>query len=256
MRSRENYCQIETYRQLSLLVEMYGFTKEHRSIRNAAEFLFSFQAEEGDFRGIYGTQYATTYQGAIMEVLIKAGYADDPRIENGFKWLLSVRQDDGGWAIPVRTAGIKYSDFLGSTDYPDPVLPVRSKPFSHLVTGMALRAYAAHPEYRQSPEAISAGKLLASRLYKKDAYPDRSDIGYWERVSYPFWFTDIISVLDSLSYLGFTGQEPAIASALERLRDRQREDGFFELKLLRDKDKDLPYWICLATCRLFKRYYG
>jgi hypothetical protein len=146
IRSQENYNQIETYRNLRDLVEKYGFTRKHESIQKAAKFFFRFQTEEGDFRGIYGTQYTTTYSGAIMELLIKAGYENDHHILKGFEWLLSIRQDDGGWAIPLRTAGKKLDSLNGS----ELIQPVKSKPFSHLVTGMVLRAFAAHPKYRKS----------------------------------------------------------------------------------------------------------
>ena len=112
-----------------------------------------------------------------------------------------MRQEDGGWTIPFRTSGMNLKEALGKNE---PISTDQSKPFSHLVTGMVLRAFAAHPEYRESDEAREAGELLASRFFKPDKYPDRRDKKYWERVSYPFWFTDIVSALDSLSLLGFT----------------------------------------------------
>lgn len=74
IRSQENYNQLETYRKLGILVEKYGFYKKHPSIKKAADFLFKFQTNEGDFRGIYGNQYTPNYSAAIMELLIKAGY--------------------------------------------------------------------------------------------------------------------------------------------------------------------------------------
>ena len=43
-------------------------------------------------------QYACYYTGAILSLLVKAGYEDDPRIEKGFQWLLSMRQKDMGWS--------------------------------------------------------------------------------------------------------------------------------------------------------------
>ena len=251
IRSQENYNQIETYRNLRDLVEKYGFTRKHEAIQKAAEFLFKFQTEDGDFRGIYGTQYTTTYSGAIMELLIKAGYENDHHILKGFEWLLSIRQDDRGWAIPLRTAGKKLDSLNGL----ELIQPVKSKPFSHLVTGMVLRAFASHPKYRKSESAKKAGELLISRFFKSDKYSDRKGKDFWEKVSYPFWFTDIISSLDSLSFLGFTRDNSQIAEALERLKSRQTEDGLFDLKIVRGADKNLPYWICLAVCRLFKRYY-
>ena len=53
--------------------------------------------------------------------------------------LPAIRQRDGGWAIPMRTLGHRYRDFLDVERYPEPLAPDRSKPFSHLVTGMVLR---------------------------------------------------------------------------------------------------------------------
>ncbi len=251
--SREKYEQLETFRQFGILVEKFGFTREHPSIEHAARFLFSFQTEEGDIRGIYGDQYATTYVGAIMELLIKAGYADDPRIAKGFRWLLAMRQSDGGWAIPLRTVGVPFKEFFDLSRQQKPIAPDRSKPSSHLVTGMVLRAFAAHPLRRQSAEARHAGELLATRLYKRDFYGDRGDVSYWERVSYPFWFTDIVSALDTLSRLGFGADAPTISTAIDRLREVQRVDGTFGFKLVRGKGKDHPWWICLAVCRSLKR---
>ncbi len=252
IRSQENYNQIETYRILRDLVEKYGFTRKHEAIGKTAEFFFRFQTEEGDFRGIYGNQYTTTYSGAIMELLIKSGYQNDPHILKGFDWLLSIRQYDGGWAIPLRTAGKK----LDALNGPELIQPIKSKPFSHLVTGMVLRAFAAHPEYRKSESAEKAGQLLISRFFKSDKYSDRRDKNFWEKVSYPFWFTDIISALDSISFIGFTKDNFQIAEALEWLKNQQTKEGLFDVKIVRGADKDLPYWICLAVCRLFKRYYG
>ena len=252
IRLQENYNQLETYRQLGFLIEKHGFNTQHQAIQKAVEFLFSFQNEEGDFRGIYGNQYSPNYTAGIMELLIKAGYGDDPRIEKGFKWLLSVRHDDGGWAVPIRTNNAKWSDVMND---PEPLEPNRVKPFSHMITGVVLRAFSVHSKYRNLEEAKLAGELLASRFFKPDKYPDRKAVDYWLRVSFPFWFTDIVSSLDTLSKLGFTSSHPQIDLALNTLRDRQLENGLWDLKLLKTKDKDLPLWIALAICRIFKNFY-
>ena len=254
IRSQENYDQLETFRQLGVLVEKFGLTRQHSSVERAAGYLLSFQSDEGDLRGIYGNQYATTYVGAILEVLIKAGYSDDPRIAKALDWLLAMRQRDGGWAIPVRTVGVPFPEFIDVERHPQPRAPDRSKPSSHLVTGMVLRAFAAHPAWLNATEVRHAGALLANRLYERDAYSDRGEVSYWERVSFPFWFTDIVSSLDSLSRLGVDPNTPTIPTALTRLRELQRADGTFAFKLLRAKDKDLPWWICLAVCRSLKRW--
>src|SRR5581483_3445988 len=66
IRSQENYDQLETFRQIGILVEKFGMTRQHSSVERAAAYLLSFQTDEGDLRGIYGKQYATTYVGAIL----------------------------------------------------------------------------------------------------------------------------------------------------------------------------------------------
>jgi hypothetical protein len=248
----ENYNLLETYRQLGFLVEKYGFTKEHDAIKNAAEYVFSCQMDEGDIRGFYGTQYSPNYTAAITELLIKAGYENDRRIENILEWLLSMRQEDGGWAIAMRTNNAKYLDVVKN---PIVFEPNRKKPFSHMVTGIVLRAFAAHSIYRNNKAVKAVGELLTSRFFKHDKYTDRRGVEYWTKVSFPFWWTDIVSSLDSLSYLGFTSSHPQIKLALETLRDKQSESGKWDLKLLKGKDQNLSLWINLAICRIFKRFF-
>jgi hypothetical protein len=123
-----------------------------------------------------------------------------------------------------------------------------------MVTGVVLRAFAAHEEYRRSIVARDAGVLLRDSLFQKDVYPDRASIDYWTKFTYPFWFTDLLSSLDSLSLLGFTGEDPHVKEALRWLTDRQQEDGLWRVKLLKSGgDKNLKLWVSLAICRVFKR---
>jgi len=253
IRSQEHYNQLETYRILGILVETHDLTRKHSAIEKAAEFLFRFQTKKGDFRGIYGNQYTPNYTAAIMELLIKAGYDSDPRVERGFRWLLSVRQTDGGWAIPIRTIGVKLKEKLNAAT----IGPDFSKPFSQLVTGVVLRAFASHKDYRLRDEAKIAGKLLASRFFQPDTYPDRRDASYWTKFSYPFWFTDLLSSLDSLSLLGFTPNESQIQKALEWFITRQQDNGLWKLQLQKNRSiKDLHLWIDLAICRVLKRFFA
>ncbi|MDP4219143.1 MAG: hypothetical protein Q8896_01775 [Bacteroidota bacterium] len=253
VRSPENYDQIETFRNLGYLVEMYGFDRSSPIIQKAAEFFFGFQTKEGDIRGILGNQYGPYYTGAILELLIKAGYADDKRTEKVFAWLSCIRQDDGGWAIPMRTLNKKLVAILKE---PRTLEPDRSKPFSHMVTGMVLRAYAAHPQHRKSREAQEAGKLLLSNLFKKDHYPDRSSAALWLRFSFPFWFTDLISATDSLSLLGFSTKEPEMIKAIDWFVSKQSRNGLWQLSTLRNKKYESELWVSLATCRIVKRLYS
>lgn len=252
-RSVEDYTQLETYRSLGVLVEKYGATRELPEMESAAEFLFSRQTDAGDFRGIYGNQYTPNYSAAILELLVKAGYDEDERILRSFAWLLSMRQADGGWALPVSTVGARWdvATLGGPTLEPD-----CAKPFSHMVTGVVLRPFAAHPVYRKSPDAGAAGRLLASRLFKRDSYPGRNTPEFWMKFCYPFWFTDLLSALDSLSWLGFGPQDENIRRGLEWLAEKQQPDGGWRLYLLHTgKDPYAHLWVGLAICRVFKRMF-
>ncbi len=257
VRSQRDYNQLQTYKVLMDLVEKYGFAREHAAISNAASFLFTFQTEEGDLRGIYRDQYTPNYSAGIMELLIKAGYQDDPRVERGFAWLLSMRQDDGGWAVPLRTGIGKDSTTIRDAFWlPEPVQPDRSKPFSHWCTGVVLRAFAAHDQYRGSPEARRAGELLKSRFFQRDKYPDRQAASFWAKIRYPFRWAGILSALDSLSWLGFSKDDPDIREGLEWLVANQEETGLWKARYETGGDKDIHLWTSLAVCRVFKRFYG
>jgi hypothetical protein len=246
-----DYDQLETYRQLGFLVKMFGLNKSHLAIQKTAEYLFSKQSIEGDFRGIYAKQYSPNYAAAIAELLILAGYENDERIEKVFDWLLSIRQVDGGWALPFRTMGHNLEVILTS----DTIKPDHSKPFSHLITGIVLRAFAAHPNYVNSNEAKIAGELLATRFYKKDVYADLNKATAWETFSYPFWNTDLISSLDILTRLGFSKDNRAIKEAIDWLLARQAPDGLFTLHKNHDRYHDQSLWLDLAICRSVKKLY-
>ena len=255
IRSNENYYQLQTYKVLMDLVEKYGFTREHPAIQRAADFLFSFQTEEGDFRGLYRNQYSPNYTAGMTELLVKAGYGDDPHVEKVFSWLLSMRQDDGGWAVPMRTGVPKGTSTVKDAFWVEETIqPDRSKPFSHWCTGIVLRAFAAHEEYRQAPEARAAGGLLKSRFFKPDPYPDRRAASFWEKIRYPFWWTDILSALDSLWWLGFSGEDPDIRSGLDWLIANQEPSGLWKARYLSGGDKDIHHWTTLHVCRALRRY--
>ena len=163
-----------------------------------------------------------------MELLIKAGYGRDPRIARGLRWLLSIRQADGGWAIPFRTAvaGKLDAAFMRSKT----LEPDRAKPFSHVITGVVLRAFAAGGNFRGSEEIRTAGRLLASRFFKPDNYVDRRTPEFWTGFSFPFWFTDLLSALDTLSRLGFSAGGSGCAQRVGLVRGKTTEGWRLDFK--------------------------
>jgi hypothetical protein len=250
-----NYDLYETLNTLGVLVEKYGFDRRHPAVRKAAAYVFSCQTAEGDYRGIYGNQPSHTYTPVLMEVLIHAGYQGHRSIARAFRWLLDTRQDDGGWAIPARTRDKKLIKNWQKVISGPPIEADRSKPFSHMVTGMVLRAFAAHPQYRRSRAAKDAATLLKSRLFKPDKYPDRRGREYWTKFTYPSAFTDLLTSLDSLGQLGFGADDADIQGGIAWFRKEQKADGSFNLVMRRGlSDKRLPFWLGLAICRALQRF--
>ena len=246
-------------------MERYGLTREHPQAEKAADFLFSCQTQDGDFRGFLANQYATYYSGAILALLILAGYADDPRTEKAFQWLLGMRQDDGGWTIPILTHKLDWrTQYRLTSEYADPLEPNRSKPFSHNWTGMVLRAFAVHPKYRRSEEAARAANLLKSRFFQPDAYTSYQSASYWLRFEHPFWWNNLLAAMDSLSLIGLPRDDRQIQQALTWFIDHQEENGtwksYYQKQGEKEKDtleaRKTKLWVSLAVCRILKRFLG
>ncbi len=250
----QNYDLYQTFVTLGELVYKYGFDRRHPAFQRAADYVFSTQTICGDFRGIYGNQPAHTYTSALMEVLIDAGFVNDEPIARAFEWLLATRQNDGGWAIPTRTRDLKLVKDWNIIAAGPEIEADRTKPFSHLVTGMVLRAFVAHPRYRGRPEGLHAAELLKSRFFKADKYADRGTPAYWTKFTYPFQFTNLLTSLDSLGRLGFSHDDPVVSRAVNWFRSQQRTDGSFVFRMCRGiGDKRLPLWLGLALCRALIR---
>ena len=262
----QNYDLLETYRHTNILVHMYGLTREHLCMERAAEYLFSCQTDEGDIRGIIGEQYAPYYNGIIVSSLNHAGYAEDSRVERLIQWLLTMRQDDGGWVIGSPGCMGRYTkeelntlttQFVGTRQDFDKI-----QPFAHSGTGMVIRAFSTHPIFRNSLEAKKAAQLLASNFFKKDNYSSYQHPDNWVRFKYPFWWTDLISALDSVSLIGLPRDHEKVAEALEWFIEHQEPSGLWKISYSgihknseNSKTRELQLWISLAILRIYKRYY-
>ena len=91
--SRAAYDQLQTYRQVAVLVCKYGLDRQHPAFPAAAVFLASFWTEAGDYRGIYGRQCTPNYSVAITELLLRAGYVGSAQVENTMRWLLAASSE-------------------------------------------------------------------------------------------------------------------------------------------------------------------
>lgn len=109
------------------------------------------------------------------------------------------RQNDGGWAIPYRTVGKeelknRYSN-PHSKNLP-PLSPDKTKPSSHLVTGMALRALSISPTWKSKSETLEAARWLTTRFFQEDYYEDRSRGWFRRELVEPGTYLVIMQVND------------------------------------------------------------
>jgi hypothetical protein len=243
---QKGYDSYETMKMLGELVQKYGLNKSNEAVRKGAEFLLSIQTKEGDFRGIYGNQYSPNYSATMMEFLIMAGYD----VDKGLKWLLKARQEDMGWAIPFRTQ--KIIKWTEAVKLKTPLQPDKTKRFSHMVTGIVLRPFSLLPKYYK--EVKTAAQLLADSIFERDKYVDRAGVEFWTHFTYPYQWTDILNVLDTLSRLGIK-DHPKIKKALEWFKQHQKPNGLWNFhRVMGTKDSDSDMWINLQIARVLKRF--
>jgi hypothetical protein len=247
-----DYRLLETFRQLRILVEKYGFDRRHPSMDSIVDFIVSFQSKKGDMRGILGNQYMPYYQGAITGLLVKAGYDQDLRVRDSLAWLLSMRQEDGGWIVPIQAVPpAERSDELWRGE---PLEPDRSRPSSHMATGMVLRGFAYLDDDPLARDLVSAANLMASRFFTADKYNDRHGRQYWLKFQYPYWWTDLVSSIDSLSRLRLALNHERLKRGAAWFIENQAEDGLWETGYGKGrKAENNREWVGLAICRNLKR---
>jgi hypothetical protein len=207
---------VATVRALERLAD-FGLRKAHPAVERAAELLLSSQGSDGGIGDLALGETpesrpklpAVHFQGWALATLSRIGFDDDKRIESGFRFLLANRQADGGWAWRgVRTDSA-------------------ARPSSHLVTGMALRAFAASPSRRTSREARRAAELLATRFLQPDRYPDRKAASFWEQLGEPRFYTDVLDALDGVTAVGLGKENSGVRTAEAYVRGRQNPDGLW-----------------------------
>jgi len=212
---------LSTLRALDRLADL-GMRAEAESdsskmLRKSADFILSSQETDGGIADLALSDspkgrtkvVALHFQGWALSALSRAGFEGDPKVEKGFRFLLSLRQDDGGWAWRgVRTDSA-------------------ARPSSHLITGMVLRAFASSKDRRGSREARRAAELLATRFLQPDRYEDRKAPTYWEALTEPRFYTDVLDALDTITSIGLGKENSGVRTAEAYLRARQAKDGLW-----------------------------
>jgi hypothetical protein len=176
-----------------------------------------------------------------------------------------MRQNDGGWVIGSPGCMGAYSrkdrnalttQFVGTRKDFD-----RDRPSGHAGTGMVIRALATHPIYRKSADARKAAELLVNSLFKRNKYCSYQHPDHWIRFKYPFWWTDLVSALDSVSLIGFSRDHPKVKEGLNWFIVNQLPTGLWNQSYSKihknvenQKTREQQLWISLAILRVFHAF--
>jgi len=244
---------IGTVRALERLAEL-GLDANEAPVAKAAEFVMASQGKDGGIAALAigetkdekGKLPAVHFQGWALAALCRVGWDTEPRVVEAFKFLLQWRQADGGWAW----RGVRCDS--------------SARPSSHLITGMALRAFAASPTRRSSREARRAAELLATRFLQPDRYPDRKAPAYWEQLAEPRFYVDMLDALDTVTAVGLGKENSGVRTAEAYVRGRQSADGLWypggppeagapKAGTVTAKDREVARWLTVRALSVLRR---
>jgi hypothetical protein len=234
------------------------------AIRQAIEFMFSFQRNSGHFwvtqkkteKGKASTiKDACCFDGNILYYLVHFGCLDDERTKKLIDFLVAEHSSkDYGWpcrSYPINRAG---------------VFPVNC----YMGAVKVLKGLSSIPANKRSQEIRKifqeeTESILSNGVYKYLRGPkgERKDKEGWKRFGFPlFYQSDALEVLDVLTSLGV--HDARMKDAIELVEQGRRSDGRWLLKNTYNgkmfcdiEAKGQPSkWVTLRAARVLKRWYA
>ncbi len=213
-----------------------GFDQGHPAVQRGAQFLFSQQQADGawpllrdgvgDGVGEEGYSMMPLQTAYPLRGLAACGYANDPRCERAYDWLLAQRLPDGAWPTGIAGGGV-YGYVAGYRRLAHSRWGCRSN-----TTG-ALACLAQHPIRRSSPEARRALDLLLGRETRErqalgfeaarlvGAEAARGFISFFARF-------DLAFILYLCWQMGATQEDGRVAGMIDFVADAQGPYGLWE----------------------------
>lgn len=212
-----------------------GFGPEHEAVRRGAAYLFSLQCEDGSFPLPRGGEAGSEHEGYSMiplqtaiplRALAACGYAQDPRAECAYEWLLAQRLEDGAW--PTGLASGVYGYVAGYRRLAHSRWGCRSNTTGSLI------CLSLHPTRRHGPAARRALDLLLGRETREQqsvgfevartvgAEPVR---GYFSAFFARF---DLAMLLDLCWRVGASTEDIRVADLADFLRSMRGPYGLWE----------------------------
>ncbi len=206
----------------------------HPAIGKAAEYLYSQQRQDGSWPlGNYATDSdgAHNYDRMSLQTslplrgLAEAGYAEDPRSEEAYDWLMEQQLPDG--AFPTGVAGDVYGYVAGYRRLPHSRWGCRSN------TTAAVTCLSLHPERRRSNETRRAMDHLLGRETRERYHlgfevarivgvePSTGFITYYARF-------DVSHMLRLVTRVEAAASDARVSDLVAFIRDQQGAYGLWE----------------------------
>jgi len=215
-----------------------GFDKDHKIVKNAADYIFSKQKKDnswpiptsrkGPFEEIRGYDMIPLQVATPLEGLAACGYSTDNRAEKAYVWLMEQRLEEGSW--PTGTSSGVYGGIAGYRNIPHSRWGCRSS------TIAVLNCLAYHPKRRKSSEAKRALDLILGCETKRKnllGFVISRLIGLEEsrgwRIYYPKM--DAAHILTLCSKIGASTDDERISELVDFVKGEQGGHGLWECSL-------------------------
>jgi hypothetical protein len=252
--------------QLMILAE-HGADENNDQIRNACEFILtnSQDLESGGFAyssstrtgGGRHSEVVPCLTGNMVWSLIRLGYLEDSRLQQGIKWITTYQRFDD-----------KISEIPRGWPYDRLKTGCFSKHTCHMGAVKTLKALAEIPEKKRSTavtQTIEKGAeyLLLHHVFKSSHNLSRIPKPGWLKFGFPLMYqTDALEILGILTKLGY--KDTRIQEAIDLVISKQDNEGRWILENtfngryhVNIEQKGKPSkWITLHALRVLKRFYS
>ena len=232
--SRDSWRGIWGTSQALLRFGYLGFDSNYPAVKQAAEFLFSQQELDGswalpdekserDIRESYSMIPLQT--GMPLRALAASGYAQDPRSETAYEWLIANRLADGAWPSGVKG---------GQHVFPGGYRRLAHSRFGcRTNTTFAVSALANHPKRKYSqPAKKGLDHLLAQEVLQSHAlgYEVARTIGFERGGGYFTYFArhDPAMLLDLCGKIGASLEDSRVSDLVNFILALQGPYGLWE----------------------------
>jgi hypothetical protein len=247
-----------------ILLSELGADGQDPRIRQTCEFILENSRDQrsGAYSYGLGLEGGGEHQGVIpcltgnmLWPLIRFGYLEDPRVQQGIDWILNFQRCDD--RIKQAAKGWPYDKFPRCWGTHS----------CHMGVVKLLKALAEIPEEKRSPAVNGAIQkaseyFLIHHIYKRSHKLDKVSIPDWINFGFPLMYkADILELLLLLTKLGY--RDERMQEAVDIAISKQDEEGRWLLERtyngrmqVRIEQKNLPSkWITLRAVTALKRFY-